>query len=59
MEKYVIILRRKDYYYMFKYIQVETVCSNFEEALKEAQKMINKLLYGQKIVYEIDTISRQ
>ena len=59
MEKYVILLRRKDNYYLFRYIQVETVCSNFAEALEEAQKKINGLLYGQKIVYEIETISRQ
>lgn len=59
MKKYVIILRRKDEYPMFKYIRIETVCSNFQEALEEGQKKINGLMFGQKIVYEIDSINRE
>lgn len=58
MEKYLILLKRKDNYPEFRLIKVETVCSNFEEAVEEAQKKINGLQYGQKIVYEIDTITR-
>lgn len=59
MEKYVIFLRRKDDSLMFRYIKIETVCRNFEEASIEARRKINGLLFGQHVEYEIDTIARE
>lgn len=59
MKKYFILLRRKDGYPMFRYIKIEIVCRNFEEALIEAREKINGLILGQKVEYEIDTITRE
>ena len=58
MDKYVIFLRRKDEGLTFRYIKIEAICRNFEEATVEARKKINGLLFGQHIEYEIDTIAR-
>lgn len=58
MKKYLILLRREDEDTTFKFVQIETACSNFDEALAEAREKVNKLLLSQKMVYEIDTIAR-
>lgn len=57
MKKYLILLRREDGD-SFKFVQIETACRNFDEALAEAREKINGLLLGQKMVYEIDIITR-
>lgn len=58
MKKYLILLRREDEDSTFKFVQIETACRNFDEALAEAREKVNGLLLGQKMVYEIDTIAR-
>jgi hypothetical protein len=58
MKKYLILLRREDEDTTFKFVQIETACSNFDEALAEAREKVNRLLLSQKMVYEIDTIAR-